>query len=438
MRVGHHIVRARYEFGRVARRTLVRRSAVSGDATIEHAVATIERVLVDNVLPTWDEAMIDDRHGGFRIERNPNNAVAPPDVRPIYLQARMLWFYSRLSRSPYGEPWHRDAADHGARYLTEDCWDHEFGGVFRAVSGASGRPLDSRKLVYGHAFALIALCEYVRVTDSDAAWKHIGEIVGLLDEHALDREFGGYDEIRSTDWAALSPRARARAGARWEGKSFDTHLHLLEAFTRLAEIAPEGSALRPIALERVEELLAIALAAFVGTQGALSETARTKNWMRYERGRVDDQVSYGHDVELLWLLPQAMDVLGRPAFPLRARLEAIADDVVRFGFDHRSGAVAWTGYRGVGATDRDVCWWVQAEFLAGMAAMAGRFGSERCLELLHAALRWAVDRQIDWARGGWYTWVAPDGAVRSERAQDGQAAYHTARALFDSQHELRR
>jgi mannose/cellobiose epimerase-like protein (N-acyl-D-glucosamine 2-epimerase family) len=93
-------------------------------------------------------------------------------------------------------------------------------------------------------------------------------------------------------------------GPRSDSKLMNTHLHLLEAMTTFYQASK-----LPPARERLRELIDIQTNAVVRkTIGACTD--------QYERDwtpRLDSRtarVSYGHDIENIWLLMDACDAIG--------------------------------------------------------------------------------------------------------------------------------
>ena len=82
-------------------------------------------MLVDNVLPFWEERVID-REGGYLLAFDVRGQLRRGLARRIVTQARTMWFFSRLARSRY---WNE------ARTLIANLYQRAFGPV--AISPSS-------------------------------------------------------------------------------------------------------------------------------------------------------------------------------------------------------------------------------------------------------------------------------------------------------------
>lgn len=417
--------RGGYSLRRAARRPL-RTPTADRFADLADAEAMLERILVDNVIPFWS-GVVDDEHGGFRLHHDLAGRWCGPAPRHLVTQARTTWYFARLHRSPWGTADDLRAARHGAAFLRDAHRDERHGGYHWLVDHTGRRPIERTKVVYGQAFVVFALSELAAAGDAEAA-ASATELVALLEQHAHDPDHGGYVEFLDEDWstpaaARRSPREGTPAG--W--KTRDTHLHLLEALLEFDRaVGGEGVA------DRLRELVtALTVSLRSPISGAVVER-RTRQWGEPGAGRHDEAVSYGHDLEGVWLLDDTVRHLGDvPALLLPHHL-AVFDQAVRYGIDHRRGGVAWSGYPGVRAGFRQRAWWVQAEALVACLAMARLTGEGRYLDVFASTLAWIVDHQVDWERGEWFEWVSPDGRPRGVKAGPWKGPYHSARAMLES------
>src|SRR4051794_22615669 len=188
------------------------------------------------MLRFWGEELIDNVEGGYALGHDSRGQPTGADSRHLVTQARTAWFFARLARSPYGEDRHLQWAAHGIRFLTGRMWDPDHGGFYWEV-GPDG-PRDVRKHLYGQAFAILALSEFARAA-GDATTLALAEgVAGLVDSRAHDDVHGGYIEARIVDWSEEPAGSTSVLGRPAEGKTANTHLHLMEALTGLAVAAP--------------------------------------------------------------------------------------------------------------------------------------------------------------------------------------------------------
>jgi cellobiose epimerase len=287
---------------------------------------------------------------------------------------------------------------------------------------ADGTPRDTRKHVYAQAFAIYALAEHHRATGNAASLQDAISLFELVERHAQDVEFGGYEEAFTRDWVRLEDVRLSDVDAN-ERKSMNTHLHVLEAYTTLYRAWPE-SALRI----RLQELVALFLERIVdpGTGHVIPffEAA----WVPRSR-----HVSYGHDIETSWLLMEAVDAIGDLALRLRVQPVAvrIARAVLAEGVDVEHGGIFNEGGDASTATDKD--WWPQAEAIVGFVNAWELTGESRFLDAAVSAWEFTSRHLLDHEHGEWHWGVTRDGRVRAGREKVGpwKCGYHNSRACLE-------
>src|SRR5204862_3191302 len=94
---------------------------------------TLERILLENIVPFWYPRALDQEHGGYLVDFDIQGQPQGPKNKTLVSQAGTLWFFAYLARSPYGKPEHLEAARHGYDFLRDRLWDGEFGGFFWEV-----------------------------------------------------------------------------------------------------------------------------------------------------------------------------------------------------------------------------------------------------------------------------------------------------------------
>jgi mannose/cellobiose epimerase-like protein (N-acyl-D-glucosamine 2-epimerase family) len=386
--------------------------------TAASARESLERLLVDNLLGFWDEQVIDPR-GGYRLAYDVRGRRRRDPRRHLVTQARTLWFYSRMARSPYGEPEHLEWATHGFGFLRERLWDQNHGGLFWAVD-ATG-PTDDRKHLYGQAFGLLALAEFHRAAADESARELAQELFELIDRRAHDARFGGYTESWTREWREEPAGDTNPAGLPPGEKTVNGHMHWMSALAALVEVAPAD---RPS--ERLRELVTILGELGGGGSAGYSDRHR-EDWSPVPGWRS----SYGHDVEVATLSMQACGVLGISDTSLLSVWRALWENTLEYGFDRQRSGLYQSGGPGRPADRLEKVWWVQAEGLLGAKLMHTRTGDRRYEVAFLRILDWIVRGQADWERGDWHRVVAPDGTVTGDKAGAWECPFHQGRALLE-------
>jgi cellobiose epimerase len=395
-------------------------------ASLKQHLPDLRQNLDEAVVAFWYPRSIDRTHGGYLLAFDRDGRRTADASKMIVTQARMVWLSARLARAGYRTDEMREAARHGFRFLADRMWDAEHGGFVWEVDETGTRVLEPHKHLYGQAFALYGLAEYYRASQDREALQLAERLFALMEERAYDRRHGGYIEFFARDWSAPPPGATAYLGPPNDAKRMNTHLHLLEAFTTLYLAAPS-----PLVRERLLELVTIQTNAVVRKRlGACTDEYRP-DWtpvLTPEAARV----SYGHDIENIWLVADAIDALGRSNAPLVDLYRALFTYSRTHGYDERDGGFYDSGPFDAPADRRDKIWWVQAEALVSALTMYRLTGDRHYADVFTQTWRWTHTRQTDWTNGEWFEIVGVDGTPRGGKAHRWKAGYHNGRALVEA------
>jgi mannobiose 2-epimerase len=403
----------------------------------------LEANLFENVLPFWYPRCLDES-GGYRCSYDERGVFAGNDDKMIVTQARMTWLFSRLARLGYGDGEYRWAAEVGYDFLTGELWDDAEGGFYWEVDGR-GTPTKPNKHVYGQAFGLYALAEYYRATGDPDAEGRARELFELLESVAHDDVHGGYREYFTTDWTPVesgrtylqsiepdwSPKESSDEELDPTMKLLNTHLHVLEATTAFYRATGD-----PDARNRLAELLTILTNTVVRTD----PTACTDKYDRDWTPRLDTDsfrvVSYGHDLETVWLTMGACEALDVPPGLLAELYESLFDYTLQYGYDGADGGFYFYGPVEEPATNRVKAWWVQAEGMTAALKLYELTGDSRYLSVFTETVDFVEAYQTDWEHGEWYSGVDEDGTPLGRKGAEYKGAYHNGRALLECIHTL--
>lgn len=395
---------------------------------LERWADEIEVALAAN-LAAWFPRCIDPP-GGFHQNFATDWTELPDPTRFLVFQSRMTWVVATVTRrcperSDAFRPW----VAHGIRYLCE-FWDRDSGGLFsRRVT--RGDPLEThRKTGYDLAFALYAASAAARATGDPLALELASHLFEWLEEHARDAEHGGYHEDLDRSGRPRGFGMATVDGFRLQGaKTFNAHLHLLEALIEFVEAFP-GHAL---ARERLAEVLQVHLDHILLSPG-VAGPLYAPDWRP-----LPGHNSPGHNLEAVFLLHEAERVLGTPVDGLGERLREIGE------YTWHVGRVATTGGT-VYQTDADgfvhradYVWWAQVEAMNGWLVLAERFDEGRFLEAFSTQWAFVRDHQIDPTHGGLHDTVGTDLVPRvGRKGHEWKAAYHDTRAFLECAVRLRK
>ncbi len=388
-------------------------------------VLRLEKILIENIVPFWYEKSLDREHGGYIINFGPEGQSRGPGTKMIVSQARMVWLFSRLARAGYERAENLEAAALGYKFLTEKMWDAKNGGFYWEVDATGDRQIKPRKNLYGQSFALYALSEYYLASNRMEALGFATKFFNLLEEKAHDKVHGGYYESFEPDWTPVAAGESSYMGAPSNLKLMNTHLHLMEAMTTFYE----ASHLRA-ARERLIELINIESNAVVRKSLGACTDKYDADWTP----RLDAnyaRVSYGHDIENVWLLMEACDAAGLADYPFKDLYETLWAYSLKYGYDQANGGFFYTGDFNRPADDRDKSWWVQAETLVSALRMYRMTKDAKYLAVFEKTLDLVGNKMVDWKNGEWYSSITPDGTARGDKANPWKAGYHNGRAMIE-------
>ena len=341
-------------------------------------------------VPFWLENGIDKEYGGYLVCFDSKGklmkelAVLTPEDKMIVTQTRMIWGFSALLRNGlakrYGwEEKCKEAAKQGVDFFIDKFWDKKNTG-WAWVTDRKGNVLDNGKLVYGQTFAIYALAEYYMATGDERGIEYAEKTFDALKKYAADTFYGGYFENFKEDWTLES--AGVYGG---DLKSLDIHMHTMEAYTTLYE-------------------------------------ATHKNPL--------DTTSYGHNIELIWLLNRAYEVLGLP--PAREFTRKFADYTLANGWDNIHGGIYRDGMHDGRIVVTDKEWWQHFESLTGFLDSYQATEDERYLDTFIKL--WEFDKKYFYNPevGESRQLLLADGTpVIDDTGNQWKCIYHTDRAMME-------
>jgi mannose/cellobiose epimerase-like protein (N-acyl-D-glucosamine 2-epimerase family) len=383
----------------------------------------LESNLVHNIVAFWHPNTLDRTNGGYLLNHDINGRLKSGASKMIVTQARMVWLYSRLARAGYGQEY-LEAAGLGYRFLRDKMWDQTNGGFYWQVDLTGDRKLRAGKHLYGQSFALYALSEYYLASRKPEALELATRLFNLLEAKAHDTTCGGYLESFNEDWTPVPPGEMFYMGESGL-KLMNTHLHLLESMTAFYRASK-----LPLARERLLELIGIQSNTVVRKAiGACSDKHR-RNWEPVLTGGAA-RVSYGHDLENIWLLMDACNAAGIANDPRLDLYRALFDYALKHGFDVDQGGFFESGDFNRPARNRDKTWWVQAEACVSALHLYRLTHDAEYLRVFRKTYDWIEQHQVDWKNGEWFETITPSGAPGGEKAHIWKAGYHNGRAMIE-------
>jgi mannobiose 2-epimerase len=400
------------------------------------AATEMRRHLTDGIIPFWAARAMDKECGGYLTRFDGSGRSLGTSEKYLNKQCRLLWWFSTLVRRLPSDGESRALADHGFAFIRRYFWDEEHGGWFWKVR-RDGMTLDRGKVVYGQSFALYALAEYALATGNAEARLLIDKTFQLLQVHCADTCHGGYLENLEPDWTPSS--GGFHAGDR---KTLDTHMHLLESFTSVYTLTRQELHRRKLLevaaliVERmIDPITGCGRNQFDLAFQPLPAIAIRRTWNAERQGNAPavptDTTSYGHNLELAWLLRLGLGTAGVDSAPYHGVIRRLIEHAVLHGIDWEHGGVYRDGTAAGGALVLEKEFWQNAEALVGLLDGYEVTGDSHMHDAFVNVWNFARDNFIA-PCGEWRVLLDRTGVPLDDNVgNDWKAVYHTGRAMLE-------
>ena len=416
------------------------------DVPRDEIAARLERIdtyLRTKLLPFWINSSVDEQCGGFLTYFDRDGQPTGETTKTLLCQERMIFTMASAHRAGLGDGQCLEIAQKGFDFMVEHYWDAEHGGWFW-VADREGNVTDDSKIMYGQNFGIYAPSELALAGGGDPARDYALKTFAAIQAGATDTLHGGYYEMLHRDW---SPKPGGHFGG--DRKSLDIHMHMMEALTNLVELTRS-----PLHERKLRDVIAILLDRMLdpvhGTgiaQFALDFTPLPAIMFRNVWGSDRDfggaprplnNTSFGHNVELAWLLRHTADVLGDPIDRYREPIRKLYDHCVAHGIDPEHGGVYIEGPADGPARDRQKEFWQQAEVLVGMLDACILFGHRKYWDAFARTMDFVFAHGINHDVGEWYALLDRDGTVLWDYLGHAwKISYHTVRSMIQCARRLR-
>ena len=373
-----------------------------------------------HILDWWVKHMTDPAHGGFLGRIDGQNQPHPDAPRGLVLNSRILWTFAAAARTQ-NDPGRMASADRAYAYLQAHFLDPQYGGAYWSVA-PGGSPLNTRKQIYGLAFAIYGLSEYYRAGGPKTALDEAIALFRWIEQYSFDGVRSGYLEAFARDGSPLAD-LRLSPRDRNDPKTMNTHLHVLEAYANLYRVWPDRQLAQQLRL-----LLQVFLDHIVNPLSGHLCLFFDTGWAPQS-----DVISYGHDIEAAWLLLEAADVLGDSALIQKCRDNAVIMAIAAArGLDETDGGLWYENHLA------EKHWWVQAEAMVGFLNAWQLSGEEHFLDKSLGCWQFVQRHLLDHAHGEWFWGVDARHQVLpgEDKAGFWKCPYHNGRACMEIMERL--
>lgn len=397
----------------------------------------------DELLPFWLTRGVDTQYGGFLTYFDRHGRPTGETVKTLICQVRMIYTFSSVHRAGFGEGKALEIAERGLDFLLDRFWDDKHGGWYWATE-RDGAPIDQSKIAYGHTLAMYALSEYGMASGDLRGMEWAVKTYEVLQALASDNLNGGFYEFFERDWQKKPP---GHGGG--DRKSFDVHMHMMEAFTNLYEAS--GAA---IYHDKTREVIDLIFRHMIHPEHGTGIAQFSADWepqrailfdtvwgsdrdVEEDEGRPLNNTSYGHNVEFAWLLRHAIDLLDLDAEAFKQRLQKLYDHAVKYGVDYERGGIYCEGEHDGPPREKNKEFWQQAEAMVGFLDAYQLFGDEKYLKAYEAVHRFVFDHVINHSIGEWFPlFDENNNLLRDYMAHAWKINYHTVRSMRECERRL--
>lgn len=402
----------------------------------------MERVL-NYDFDLWYPLSIDTVYGGFFSDINYKWELQGSQMKMIVTQARHVWTNSNFALYFNDKGKYLKVAEHGFDFLKEKMWDKVNGGFYNLVDRKGNVQKENGiiiKRAYGNSFALYGLAAYYKASKNEEALKLAIKTFDWFERHSYDPEFGGYFQFVTEDGKPFKDGYNGTPP-----KDQNTLIHILESFTELYKVWPD-----PLLKERLSSLLHIIRDTIVTPTGYMQLffkrdwtpiSFRNSSKAEREKNYEFDHVSFGHDVEIAYLMLETSEALGIKNDTTTLHIaKKLVDHSLINGFDYNNGGIFDRGYYLKNDNKLTIIqntkeWWAQAEALNSFLMMSELFLNDKLDYYQKFCWQWDYIKKfvVDNEYGGWY-WggidIVPANRT-SPKASIWKGNYHTSRTLIN-------
>jgi len=372
--------------------------------------------LETGIIPFWLDRCIDHEFGGFLTDFDQDGRHLGTEEKYLNTQSRLIWWFSRLVlRYPERAELSKIAGS-GVDFLISRLWDNEYGGWYWKVKRDGSRLVDA-KLAYGQSFAIYALSQYYIATGDARALDYASRTFDMLSKYCSDNLHGGYYENLENDWQ-LAPDGFCGG----DRKSLDIHMHLMESFTLLYQASGEELHRRKlievtdlIVKHMIDSVTGCGRNQFDRAFNAIPAISIRHTWNAEREGETPevpvDSTSYGHNVELAWLMHRAVKTANIDLSSYIDIIKRLVAHALDHGVDWEFGGVYRDGIANAGAVVLEKEFWQNAEAIFGFLNAYKLFDDQRCFEAFEKVWAFVNEYMINSNFGEWRTLLSRDGTA---------------------------
>lgn len=372
--------------------------------------------LKEHILPFWiglQDHEIGGHFGSVDFDLNVDRCAPKGGIAA----ARYLWTFASAYRI-LGDETYLQCAKQSYNFFVKKILDPIETGVLWMVDYL-GNVLDGRKHIYAQAFGIYALSEYYRVTHDPEALKYAVELYGIIETKGYNILNNAYKEEFTREWEETTNEMLSENGI-IAPITYNTHLHILEAYTNLYRVWPDE-----VLKTRIENLIQVFYTKIYNPL-----TGHFKVFFNEQWEELIDIISYGHDIEASWLIDEALKVININEEKYVKWVVNIAEKIQKTALQP-DGSLINECEKGV--NDFTKIWWVHSEAIIGFYNAYEHTKNEKFIESISSIWNFTKEHIIDKRTNGeWYYSLDPNNKPnKRDVVEPWKCPYHNSRFCLE-------
>lgn len=368
--------------------------------------------LKENLLPFWDK-MVDLEYGGFYGEWD-EEPLKESDKGTVYL-SRLLWSFSVLYQKN-NETKYLTYINSIFDFLKSKLYDNVNKGFYWSAT-YDGKIKNNHKHLYAQSFCLYGLSEYYSITKDKMCLNIIEDLYNIIRENFINFP-KNYSEERTESHQKVENKLLEGYDI-YPEITTNTLLHLIES---------TGNCYKVLKDKKFNQLC-LTIIDILFKYGYDYDKKSLIQFLNYDLNSVVDVISYGHDIEVSWLLYDILDILDfneKEKNKYRKILFELGNSALKGIYNNYLLSEKINGM----LVNTDIIWWIQAETLIALLNLYEITKSEIYLEQLckvYDVLKKSIITENEWL------WSADENynPLRyHKQAEMWKANYHNFRCIF--------
>lgn len=350
----------------------------------------LKQYLEQTIVPTFKQ-LIEDGH--IKYDLKDGNLIASSENTTVQL-GRYLWFFSNYYQYQPSQSI-KAICDSLYTNLTTN---------YKQKAGFIISSENSQYNVYFNSFVLYGLSEYYKITNDQKVLTEIITLDDFIERNFYKPQLNMYHEQLDNQLVMVSNTA---IDYRENGYTANSLIHLLEAYTNVVTATN-------LMKDKLERIIKILFTSFYDNAGFFVPYVDADLTPDYS------YVSYGHDIETIWLVIEAINQLQIDIHKYAPKLTNVYRTIVEYGLER-------DGFIKVQSDKQISTWWGQVEAIVGFMYCERELGLTN--DYYKSVYRFTVNNYM--TENGLFSEINNNREVSSKtQASIWKTPYHDGRMLL--------